>query len=129
MSNIGQTVIIRTDLFDLPQDMGLLAAQVAHIHAKIVMKAVFDKDIQTDDFASWTENPYLYVKKVPNVESLHHFLAKAELAKLPVDIWEDTVYVRMSPTIKEAFKTIVGISIGPADADAIRTVVGDLPLL
>jgi len=32
--------------------------------------------------------------------------------------------------MKQAFEMVlVGISIGPADADRIRTVVGDLPLL
>jgi peptidyl-tRNA hydrolase len=140
MSSIGQTIIIRTDIFDLPQDMGLLAAQVAHIHMEMtrqmVLEAVVDNDrkvrgIKLNENAyNWFDNPYIFVKKVPNAEGLNHFHELACKADLPVQEWRDTVYVRLSPTMKQAFPdTLVGISIGPAESDAIRTVVGDLPLL
>lgn len=145
MANIGQTIIIRTDLFDLPQDMGLLAAQVAHIHfemtRKILNKNYIAKEqfigielpnevVETEAFIEWMNQPYLFVKRVPNAEGLRHFWKLAQEAKLPTAEWRDTVYVRFSSTMKQAFKdTLVGISIGPADSDRIRTVVGDLPLL
>jgi len=132
MANIGQTIIIRTDLFDLPNDMGLLAAQVAHIHMEVIRKSLIKegKLDNSEEMESWLENPYLFVKKVPNYEGLKHFIDLAELAKLAVTSWWDTVYVRLSPTMKQAFSgVLIGISIGPADADEIRTVVGDLPLL
>jgi len=143
MSSIGQTIIIRTDLFGL-EDVGLISAQVAHIHFELARKMLLeglDDDGKTvvilnemgeegSDFENWMKEPYIFVKKVPNMESLMHFGRLAQEAKLPVAEWTDTVYVRMSPTQKQAFpNTLVGISIGPTDADKIRTVVGDLPLL
>jgi peptidyl-tRNA hydrolase len=132
MANIGQTVIIRTDIFEVPADMGLMSAQVAHIHfehaRKLMTGTALDKDFQ--DMMPWLRDPYLFVKKVPNLEGLHYFLNLATEADLPCSSWKDTVYVRLSPTMKKAFPdTLVGISIGPDDADKIRTVVGDLPLL
>ena len=134
MANIGQTIIIRTDIFNLPEDMGLMAAQVAHIHFESMRQHILDTKRSKLDLTPsenmWIKEPYLFVKKVPNIEGLNHFKHLAWEAKLPVTNWVDTVYVRLSPTMKKAFpNTLVGISIGPADADAIRTVVGDLPLL
>ena len=150
MSNLGQTILIRTDLFDMDQDVGLISAQVAHIHMELMRKMFFDnsivddkgihchvKDLNTsrmsgfkENLLSWLDCPYIFVKQVPNAEALKHFYELAIEYELPVNEWKDTVYVRLSKTMKQAFpNTLVGISIGPADADAIRTVVGDLPLL
>ena len=144
MASINQTLIIRTDIFNLPEDSGLLAAQVAHIHFEIT-RDMIDQGMDDDgksvlifneqgeqgaDFEEWVKEPYLLVKKVPNLEALDHFHKLAKEAGLPTNEWKDTVYVRLSPTMKQAFPNVlVGISIGPADADKIRTVVGDLPLL
>jgi len=139
MANINQTIIVRTDLFNLPEDTGLLAAQVAHIHAKVFTENlsrpqsshfVLPNNIVPEDFVAWVKEPYLLVKKVPNAEALKHFRDLADKINLPIYEWYDTVYVRLSETMKQAFEMVlVGISIGPADADRIRTVVGDLPLL
>jgi peptidyl-tRNA hydrolase len=139
MANIGQTIIIRTDLFDLPQDTGLLAAQVAHIHMEMTRQTILDsidndRDIKgfklSEDAYEWLDQPYIFVKRVPNAEALKHFWNLAQNAKIPIAEWRDTVYVRLSPTMKQAVEnTLVGISLGPADADEIRTIVGDLPLL
>lgn len=131
MSNIGQTIIIRTDLFN-PEDVGLISAQVAHIHMNSVRRMILtDIAFKSDEqLIEWIKTPYIYVKKVSNIEALTHFKHLAEMSNLPVDIWSDTVYVRLSPTMKQAFPDVpVGISIGPDDSDKIRTVVGDLPLL
>lgn len=137
MANIGQTIIIRTDIFTLPDDVGLLAAQVAHIHAAIYYQNMNDllemklsNGFDKDEFIAWFHTPYIFVKQVPNAEGLNHFAKLARDADVPVIEWNDTVYVRLSPTMKQAFSDIlVGISLGPCDADRIRTVVGDLPLL
>ena len=147
MANIGQTIIIRTDIFTLPDDVGLLAAQVAHIHFETFRQRLLDerekskKDMNCLDANAisltltpvenaWTETPYIFVKQVPNAEGLNHFAKLARDSDVPVTEWNDTVYVRLSPTMKQAFPdTLVGISLGPCDADKIRTVVGDLPLL
>jgi len=91
---------------------------------------MLDYKDQDKTFVEWFNNPYLLVKKVPNLEALTHFLKLAVDAKLLFYEWYDTIYVRLSPTMKQAFSNkLVGISLGPADADKIRTVVGDLPLL
>jgi peptidyl-tRNA hydrolase len=144
MANIGQTIIVRTDLFNLPEDIGLLSAQVAHIHFELIRKILLENLVDHDwidikasengnigtDLTEWLTEPYTFIKKVPNVEGLLYFERLAKESSIPVTEWRDTVYVRLSSTMKQAFpNTLVGISLGPSDADKIRTVVGDLPLL
>jgi len=137
MSNINQTIIIRTDLFK-EGHVGLISAQVAHIHAEMVLSnmndllqiKLDDSKVSNEDFLSWMKNPYIFVKKVPNKEGLDYFAEAARAAKIEVTEWRDTVYVNLSSTQDKAFENVlVGISLGPTDADKIRTVIGDLPLL
>ena len=132
MANIGQTVIIRTDLFG--DNVGLIAAQVAHIHAQLLYDVVAKRTDLGEkgkaNLAEWVIQPYIFVKQVPNLEALEYFEAKAKGAGVATTSWSDTVYVNLSPTQQEAFADVkVGIALGPNDADKIRTVVGDLPLL
>lgn len=144
MANIGQTIIIRTDIFELPQDMGLLSAQVAHIHFEymrniLTQHAKIQEDhidipkgdeVRFNMVQEWLKHPYIFVKQVPNIESLVYFSDLAAADGVSCSSWYDTVYVRLSPTMKKAFpNTLVGISLGPDDSDKIRSVVGDLPLL
>lgn len=144
MANIGQTIIIRTDIFDLPQDIGLLSAQVAHIHFEYMRNVLTQHATIKEDhidiprgnegrfnmLQEWLKHPYIFVKQVPNVESLDYFSDLAAAGDIVCSSWYDTVYVRLSPTMKKAFSnTLVGISLGPDDADRIRSIVGDLPLL
>lgn len=132
MSNVNQTVVIRTDIFDLPKDMGLLSAQVAHIHFEIMreyMRMHSPLDL-SEDMKSWLDDPYLLVKKVPNKEALDYLNVETSKTTVPVRLWKDTIYVNLSPNISKAFPDVtVGMSLGPADADDIRLIVGDLPLL
>ncbi len=150
MGNVNQTIIIRTDLFDR-EDVGLISAQVGHIHFNLMRQIILrrssasdhiyelemklriigeDYSFDPEDMMNWLAEPYLLVKQVPNKEALVYFTQEAERARLPVSKWIDTVYIRFSKTQQKAFtETLVGISIGPSDADKIRTVVGDLPLL
>ena len=136
MASINQTVIIRTDLFDMSKDIGLLAAQVAHIHAMALrhlwqLRELKDElGIAAPLFREWLREPYLLVKRVPNLEALKYFSQAATASGIEVHEWFDTVYVRLSSTQQKAFPNVlVGISLGPCDADKIRTIVGDLPLL
>jgi peptidyl-tRNA hydrolase len=145
MASIGQTIVIRTDLFDLPKDTGLLTAQVAHVHMELTRRLIQENFVKDEDFIGiklpeegelgadfmdWIDDPYIFVKGVQNIEALNHFEAKSRDAKLPTFLWTDTIYVRLTPTKQEAMhKVPVGFSIGPADADKMRAVVGDLPLL
>lgn len=144
MANINQTIIVRTDLFKLPDDLGLISAQTAHIHMQHVRKTFIDRmqqdsvqgeqivitdNVFDNNFVEWIKKPYILVKKVPNLEALNHYLNVALDEDLLVSEWEDTVYIRLSETQKIARKTLVGIAIGPCDNDKIRSVIGDLPLL
>jgi len=138
MASINQTILIRTDLFQLPEDIGLLSAQVAHIHFQLVRETMLQNSLNypiagvtdTYDFKEWIQEPYLLVKRVPNAEALNFFKEEAERTGLTVRSWTDTVYVRLSKTQQKAFPNVlVGISIGPSDSDKIRTILGDLPLL
>ena len=114
-----------------------MSAQVAHIHALPFTRSLTDvltvtlSDALTkDDFNDWFHEPYIFVKQVPNGEALNHFKGLAEAAGVYVAEWRDTVYVRLSKTMKQAFSDVaVGICLGPDNADKIRTIVGDLPLL
>jgi len=153
MASINQTVIIRTDLFDMGKDIGLLAAQVAHIHFNLFRVMLMDAEMACrkdtncmenghldinlpkmgqlgKDISEWLREPYLLVKRVPNLEALQYFSQSATASGIEVHEWFDTVYVRLSSTQQKAFPNVlVGISLGPCDADKIRTIVGDLPLL
>lgn len=128
---LGQTVIIRTDLFTIN---GLTAAQVAHIHALPLIEALQEHDNLNPEWKEklieWSKMPYIFVKKVPNLEALTHFYLKARQENVPVRMWKDSVFVDLSPTQRETFHDIpIGICLGPEDDDKIRGVVGDLPLL
>jgi len=143
MASVNQTILIRTDLFQLPEDIGLISAQVAHIHFQLFRQMINSQNSFKDNFmeiklepgdkdvfVEWLKEPYLMVKKVPNAEALKYFKEEAIQLGLTVCGWRDTVYVRLSKTQQKAFENIlVGISIGPSDNDKIRTVLGDLPLL
>jgi len=140
MSNINQTIIIRTDLFE-EGHVGLISAQVAHIHAAIFVEGLRNESLsmefkgegsrtEENNLKEWLDDPYIFVKKVPNQESLLYFINASRAAGIAVREWRDTVYVKISPTQDKAFENVlVGISLGPVDADKIRTVIGDLPLL
>lgn len=130
-----------------------MSAQVAHIHFELGRKVllnqagggnpiapfVFNRPLEEkpstpvlseEKLDEWLKQPYLLVKQVPNLEALRYFQAEATKKDIVVSEWFDTVYVRLSKTKQQAFPNVlVGISLGPDDADVIRTVVGDLPLL
>lgn len=126
MTNIRQSILIRTDL-NLPT--GLMAAQVAHIHALPLLKSMTD-GTRITELLEWKDNPYIYVHQVPNLEVLTYFSDLFDGAtKIQRLMWHDTVTVNISPTQTKAFKLTVGMSIGPCDADLIKEVIGDLPLL
>lgn len=132
MANIRQSILIRTDL-NLP--IGLLAAQVAHLHMETVRANVNDLgqlimgERQLKDFVEWIHDPYLFVHQVPNLEVLEYFHEEAQEQNIPNYTWEDTIYINISPLFRKAFKTTVGIVLGPCDSDRIKGVISDLPLL
>jgi peptidyl-tRNA hydrolase len=131
MANLIQRILIRTDL-NMP--VGLLAAQVAHIHALPFIPALQAEKKGShpgiQSLEEWSKTPYLFVHGVPNKEVLQHFRDESIGSGLLVRDWEDTIYIDISETQRKAFDNVlIGISIGPADSDRIKTIVGDLPLL
>lgn len=142
MARLQQDILIRTDL---GFSTGLLAAQVAHIHMEGIRRAMLYKGVWGDDkltmafadkeaadaMVSWLETPYIFVRRVPNLETLEFFEKKISSHEgLTCDIWRDTVFMEIAPDWTEAFADVkVGLSIGPADSDEIKQVVGKLPLL
>ena len=134
MANLIQRVLVRTDL---GMSTGLLAAQVAHLHARPFIvtyrlapspgSAQFD---HVGDVKAWMATPNLYVHGVPNIEVLNYFATECDNQNVFRYDWHDTVYLDISPTQTKAFESVlIGIAIGPDDSDAIKTIVGDLPLL
>ena len=143
MSNVVQRILIRSDL-DLP--MGLMAAQVAHIHMQGVRNLLnnsnknpkrdsatisySDFGVYGADLEEWLKEPYLFVHKVPCLEILDFFHTEFQKAKIPVCEWKDTITINISPTQKKAFPLMkIGIAIGPCDSDKIKAIISDLPLL
>lgn len=134
MANLIQRILVRNDL-EMP--VGLLAAQVAHLHAlpfiqtyRVLPSPGTEFNDNIEIIKQWMSTPYLFVHGVPNKEVLVHFIDVCTDNDVKYHAWRDTIYIDISPTQKKAFDDVlIGISIGPADSDAIKTIVGDLPLL
>ena len=128
MSMLRQSIVCRKDL---GFSIGLMAAQVAHIHFERIRKMIIDKEsFDFPEMMEWMKSPYVFCHGVPNLEALNYFYDKAIAEELPVAPWHDTVYVQVSETQKIAMSNVfVGFSIGPCDSDKVRVILGDLPLL
>jgi peptidyl-tRNA hydrolase len=133
MANTRLTVVVRRDL-QLPP--GLLAAQVAHMsdafmRLRIVAMLKSDPEIQLKDAfreneIAWMPEPYISVLAVNCFEELNMIQEQAQSNELPVYEWEDLVPSLIFKGVSMRAK--VGLSIGPADFDAIKLVTGVLPL-
>jgi len=129
VSNTRLTVVVRRDLH-MPE--GLLAAQVAHIAALCVHNKLIEAKEKSTvaslftkmDF-DWMVTPYLSVLAVECFEDLMLVRGDAKDRKLPVEEWYDTI---PSPTFDGDMlsRAFVGLSIGPADFDAIKLVTARL---
>lgn len=133
MANIVQNILIRTDL-GFPT--GLMAAQVAHIHAEALRNFIIENtnqpeaDPPSDTLLAWLQSPYILVRGVPNLETLEYFRRMAEVAGLSTNLWRDTVFSKVADDMTLTFSDVpIGISIGPSDSDKIKAIVGKLPLL
>jgi len=139
MSNTRLTVVVRKDL-QMPA--GLLAAQVAHMADAFTRKNVLDafaEELANPRKAKksigkifgcydleWMKEPYLSVLGVQCYEDLCDIYDHVKREKLPCHRWDDTI---PSPTFEgKAIKAFVGLSIGPADFDAIKMVTNGLDL-
>lgn len=127
MANLIQRVLVRTDL-QMPA--GLLAAQVAHLHATYLIDIIKGGKFEDPDKLAWIDNPYLFVHGVPNLETLTYYCDECYEAKVPYKKWEDTIYMDVYEGKRIVLADVlIGICIGPDDSDVIKKVVGDLPLL
>ena len=127
MANLRQTILIRTDL-GFP--VGLLTAQVAHLHFQRFRTMITGKEKFTNDDLEWMADPYVYVHEAKNLETLNYYEKLAHQNKVPFTCWLDTVYIRFSETQMQAIPSVyVGLVLGPCDSDKIKAVIGDLPLL
>jgi len=124
VANLQHALILRKGLL-LPE--GLLAAQTFHVGSEFVLKRIQEQKPFTEEELAWMKDPYVAVLSVQTVEELkdvyddaiHKLNGKCDITR-----WDDFLY---HPVLKKALKTFVGFSIGPADADVIRTVTGKLP--
>ena len=128
---LRQSILIRTDL---GFSTGLYAAQVAHCHFEPMRRYFLSnpRETETEEFQEWVKSPYIFVHAVPNKESLDYFYQKALAAETPVPVvcWYDTVEIKVSATQKIVVSKVwVGITLGVAESDRIREIIGDLPLL
>lgn len=133
MSNTQHVVVMRKDL-QMPT--GLVAAQTAHAAKKFMIERILttpmnamNRDMFGPEDGSerdWMKDPYIAVLAVQCLEELHIIRDKAREAKLQIHVWNDVI---SSPTFEGvSFRTDVGLSIGPDDADAIKLITGGLPL-
>lgn len=128
MAMIKQDILVREDL---GFTRGLMAAQVAHIHA-LPMQTFIQRGLKLNenlDLANWIDNPFMFVRGVPNPEVLEHLMKRAKEVGVPVHTWRDTVYLQVAGQDVAFENVLVGASLGPCDADKIKLVVGTMDLL
>lgn len=123
MANIRHVVVIRKDL---NLSTGLIAAQVAHISDAWMRNLIINGYKVSNNELEWCQDPYLSVLAVDNPEELNIICTQAKSAELKVHEWRDLI---PSVNLKQPLQNVlIGISIGPADFDAIKAITGNLPL-
>ena len=134
MSNTRLTVVVRKDL-NMPA--GLLAAQVAHISSQwvhdILVEASNNEKTDVSNVSEginalfttadleWMQTPYLSVLAVECREDLEKIIKDCKSMDIAHSKWVDTV---PSPTFEGDVipEALVGVAIGPADFDVIKSV-------
>lgn len=143
MSNTRMVIVVRRDLNMTP---GLLAAQAIHTAMGFIQERIKEDiiphalntlskknpylDHQAVAFSNleidWIKQPYVTVLAVDTHEELEAVQKMVEDAGLPHHPWDDVIPSKvLEGRVLECF---VGLSIGPADSDALRKVTGTLPL-
>ena len=110
-----QCLILRTDL---KLSCGKMCAQAAH--ASI---GAFEKASLLDKKAWMREGQKKVALKAQGERALYELKATAEIQGLPVSLIIDAGYTEIPPG------TVTALGIGPAKAELIDKVTGDLPLL
>ena len=131
MSNTKMVVVVRRDL-NMPP--GLLAAQAMHIGMEFIRrKSWTPKKGEAEHIVSfnkveteWFAQPYVSVLAVNTPEELDFVYKSAKNERLHAVEWLDVIPSEVLSG--QVLECRVGISIGPADSDALRKVTGTLPL-
>lgn len=122
MANVRLVTVIRKDL-DLTE--GMLAAQSLHVGDQWARTKIIDGTKFTKLQKEWCAEPYVAVLHVNNGEELEVIRKRAVDAGVEVSEWSDLLNSRV---LKGGYRAEVGISLGPADADELKEVTGNLPL-
>lgn len=120
---------------DLGFNVGLMSAQVAHLAMEQLRQMIRDeafknsKDYVVENVMKWLVKPYTIVHEVPCKEALEFYLAKSRSLNVKTYEWRDTVFVSLGSKKEALADVLVGFAFEVADADRIKSVIGDLPLL
>jgi PTH2 family peptidyl-tRNA hydrolase len=110
-----QCLILRTDL---KLSCGKMCAQAAHASVGAYEKA------GAADKKEWLrEGQKKVALKVPDERSLYELKAAAELQGVPVSLITDAGFTEIPPG------TVTALGMGPAKAELINKITGNLPLL
>lgn len=113
-----QVIVVRTDI---KMGKGKLAVQVAHAS---VSSAEICRAVKPEWFKKWIDTGQKkIVVKVKDVEELKNLKKKADDLGLPNALIIDAGLTQLEPG------TITALGIGPAPADIIDKITGELPLL
>jgi PTH2 family peptidyl-tRNA hydrolase len=104
---------------DLGMGRGKIAAQVAHAAVAATLAGLGGEDL-----AAWLRDGQpKVVLRVPGLAELDEIVARAEAARLPVEIIRDAGRTQLEPG------TTTCCAVGPAEASRIDDVTAELSLL
>lgn len=114
---VKQVIVARTDLSLSP---GKLAAQVAHASVNATERA---RENTPDWYETWMNGEYTKIVLGGDDEGhLRRLAEAADAANLPRSLVSDAGHTEIEAG------TVTALAIGPADADRINELTGDLPL-
>lgn len=121
---------------DLGFNVGLMSAQVAHLGMAQMREMIRNgmnfkdpTDYVVKNVKEWLGKPYTIVHEVPCKEALEFYLEKSRALNVTTFEWRDTVFVSLGSKKEALANVLVGFAFEIADADKIKAVIGDLPLL
>ncbi|MEM0027234.1 MAG: peptidyl-tRNA hydrolase Pth2 [Ignisphaera sp.] len=120
MSEIKQVIVVRTDI---KMGKGKLATQVAHAAVEAVLQCLEKKPCR-DIIAEWRrQGQKKIVVKVKSLEELLNLKRVADELGITTVLIADAGLTQLPPG------TITALGLGPAPAEIIDKVTGNLPLL
>ncbi|MEM0028680.1 MAG: peptidyl-tRNA hydrolase Pth2 [Ignisphaera sp.] len=120
MGELKQVIVVRTDI---KMGKGKLATQVAHAAVEAVLQCL-EKKSCSEIIAEWRRQGQK--KIVVKVKSLEELL---NLKRIADELGINTVLIADAGLTQLPPGTITALGLGPAPAEIIDKVTGDLPLL